>query len=367
MKIKNISILTAVLAVIAGVLWIAQRSNTPSIDTALVGQGLLIPGSIADAQTIKIYGNSEDEPSVEIIKQGDNWIVPERYGLPVDFTKVSDLVNDLAESTIIRAVTDNPDRIQVLNLGQDRVVFEDASGEILADVSFGKAGNNGGNFAKIERSEKVVLAADKPFIQSRPDTWTVSEAWELEWDDIRELVAPDGTTLTREDSEAEFVAEGLDLEQSEIRTQFMRFTNLRFQDLVEIDSEDVVEAMSFAQTWEIKTEAGDTFAFTYGRRPEVKAPEKEESEESEETTEEEESAETEEVEDMPAGTPYIMVKHDNASELWAGIYATYAFELNSFNFEQLPESMEAFVAEPEPEESEEDAEATEEVAAEDAE
>ena len=357
MNIKNISILTAVLAGIAGVLWIAQRSSNPSLKSDLVGQGLLNAEAIGDAQSIQIFETAEDSPAVEIVKQGDNWIVPKHYGLPVDFQKVSDMISGLAESTIIRAVTDNPDRIQMLDLGQTRIVFTDASGDSLADISFGKSGNTGGTFAKIERSEKVVLASDKPFIQTSADNWAVSKAWELKWDDVRSIVQKGESTgiqLTREDAESDFTSKGLEdeveLEQSEIRTSFTRFTNLRFQDLAKVGSEEVAEALEHAKTWDMQTEAGDTFTFTYGRRPEVKAPEPEATEEGGE----EETGEK--IEDIPAGTPYLIVKHNKANELWSGIYETYAFELTSFNFEQLPESIEAFIVEPKPEEVSEETE-----------
>ena len=61
MNIKNISIFTAVLAGIAGVLWIAQRSSSPSLKSDLVGQGLLNAEAIGDAQSIQIFETAEDK------------------------------------------------------------------------------------------------------------------------------------------------------------------------------------------------------------------------------------------------------------------------------------------------------------------
>ncbi|MGB0370430.1 MAG: DUF4340 domain-containing protein [Opitutales bacterium] len=349
MNLKNISILTAVLAVIAGILWIAQASKGGPIQSELVGEGLLDTQTIAEANTIQVFEDQSDSPSVEITKSGDDWTVPGRYGLPADFSKISDLVNELADSKIIRAVTDNPDRIQTLNIGKTRVVFQKGE-ETLADISFGKEGNTQGYFTRVDRSSKVVLAEEKPFIQTDPEDWSVSTAWDFEWDSVTAISNSD-YTFERENAETDFSIAGSEsaLEQTELKTAFSRLTNLRFQDLAPIGNAEVAEAMEHAMTYSVTLESGESFTFKFGRRPEVKAPEKEENE----ADASEESAEDPQ-EDIPAGTPYLIVEQTKASPLWTDIFAKYALEITSFNFEQLPESLEQFVVKPEPEAPEEE-------------
>lgn len=347
MNLKNTSILTAALALIAGILWITQTSKSRPIQSDLVGQGLLETDNLSRATHIQIFENQSDTPSVEINQSGEEWIVPNRYGLPADFSKVTDLVNGLSESKIIRAVTENPDRIKTLDIGQSRIVMKDSEGNTLSDISFGKEGNTQGYFALLERSEKAILASDKPFFQTTPDRWTVTSAWDFSWDAVR-AVSDESISLEKSDADADFSAsDDADqmVDQDELQNGLSRLTNLRFQDLAPIDSQDVTEAMEYAYTFSITLDSGDRFDFKIGRRPEITAPESTDDKiaDASETSEEE-------TESIPAGTPYLIVQQSKASDLWKGIFAKYALEITSFSFEQLPQSLKDFITEDEPSE-----------------
>ncbi|MEM7672042.1 MAG: DUF4340 domain-containing protein [Verrucomicrobiota bacterium] len=349
MNLKNISILTAVLAVIAGVLWIAQLTKSQPIQSDLVGQSLLEPDSISEASVIQVFEDLSESPAVEVIKSNENWIVPARYGLPADFSKISDLVNGLSESKIIRAVTDDPDRIKTLDIGQSRVVFQDSEGSTLANISFGKSGNTQGHFTQVDRSPKVVLVEEKPFIQTDPEDWTVDTAWEFEWSAVR-TISGEGLSYEKADADAGFSLASdasKEIDQEALESKLSPFSSMRFQDLAAIESDAVKEAMVYARTVSITLESGDDFTFKYGRRPEVKPAETTDGQSEENVAEP--GTDSEEAEDIPADTAYLTVQSSAATPLWKEIFEKHAFEITSFNFEQLPESLSDFAVDGKPE------------------
>lgn len=112
---KSVQVLAAVVVGLLLLLVVVQRGDRFE---SLPADRLLLPGFGEQANEVRRidvrYPN--DEGSVTIQRDDDRWGVGARGGYPADFSKLSRLMIELAEATIVDEMTANPDRYAAIGV-----------------------------------------------------------------------------------------------------------------------------------------------------------------------------------------------------------------------------------------------------------
>ena len=93
MKLKTLSLVVAVLAVLSAITWYVQRPAPPPSADARVGQPLANAATLEKAVKVRL---GDQGKSLLLVKAADGvWHVPDYYDFPADFSKLTKLVSDL--------------------------------------------------------------------------------------------------------------------------------------------------------------------------------------------------------------------------------------------------------------------------------
>lgn len=124
-------------------------------------------------------------------KVDDNWLLPEHDNYPVKFDKVRDIVVNAANLEVLDKKTSDPKRYKELGLEDPmkkdsraiRIVFEDASGNVLEDFIAGRSRKNGGKtfYARKNDNEQTFLVKGEDWLKLtlNPNYWLQSEVFQL--------------------------------------------------------------------------------------------------------------------------------------------------------------------------------------------
>ncbi len=111
-KLNSLAILfvITVVMVVLMVLTIQRPSNTND------DEGLLLPGlleQLGDIDSIQIKSNQDE---FTVYKQGERWLIKERWNFPADFSLVKRALVDLSEAKILERKTADPEQYAMLSV-----------------------------------------------------------------------------------------------------------------------------------------------------------------------------------------------------------------------------------------------------------
>jgi len=138
MKTKNLLIL-AVLVVILLVVYKLQQPGRESSHSSSLSQCLL-PEDF-DSTKISTVSIRQGERSVTLQRQGDTWVVKERYDYPADASSLKTLLLDLCDTRIAQDLTLTDSQKAELALTDDALTFLtllDKDGKEIATLGFGR-------------------------------------------------------------------------------------------------------------------------------------------------------------------------------------------------------------------------------------
>lgn len=278
MKLKSLSIVVAILAVLSAITWYVQRPAPPPSADARVGQPLANAATLDKAVKIRL---GDQGKLLLLVKAGDGgWHVPDYYDFPADFSKLTKLVSDLTDARLQRLVTSNPERISRLEFNDSKITFLDGSDQELWSVTLGRNADNGGRFVRFGSEQKAYLATYNGFLEVDPKFWADSQLLNLKTDDIArveisfpETATPD-VSVARAKKEEAFTAdkapEGRKLKADAVTSVLNSLATLRFSDTSDPTDPNAVAARSHARTVKITRFDGRTVTLALGRKPEEK-------------------------------------------------------------------------------------------------
>lgn len=278
MKLKTLSIVVAILAVLSAFTWYAQRPAPPPSADARVGQPLASAATLDQAAKVRL---GDQGKALVLVKEADGvWHVPDYYDFPADFTKLAKLVSDLTEARLQRLVTSNPERISRLEFNDSKITFLDGSDHELWDVTLGRNADNGGRFVRFGAEQKAYLATYNGFLEVDPKSWADSQLLNLKTDDIArvEISFPDAGTpavsASRAKKEDPFAAdqapEGRKLKADAVTSVLNSLATLRFSDTSDPADPNAVAAKAHTRTVKLTRFDGKTVTLALGRKPEEK-------------------------------------------------------------------------------------------------
>jgi hypothetical protein len=278
MKLKTLSIVVAVLAVLSVITFYVQRPAPPPSADARVGQPLADAATLEKAVKVRL---GDQGKALLLVKEADGaWHVPKYYDFPADFTKLARLVGDLTEARLQRLVTSNPERIGRLEFNDTKIAFLDGSDKELWGVTLGRNADNGGRFVRFGTEQKAYLASYNGFLEVDPKSWADTQLLNLKTDDIArvEISFPDPGTpavsAARAKKEDPFAAdkapEGKKLKADAVTSILNSLATLRFSDTSDPTDPNAVSAKAHARTVKVTLFDGRTVTLALGRKPEEK-------------------------------------------------------------------------------------------------
>ena len=225
-----------------------------------VGQPLLVglTDALTDLSTTELRSRAD---TVTLIRTGDEWLVAERGGYPVNFESLVGLLDTLSEATIVEKKTARS--VYHARLGVADPVEEDSQAIVVSlsasdesstwslVVGESSTGGSGGSYVRMENDPQVWLASKSIQIDEDPTSWINTTITNVDSDDVIqvEIVRVDGESLIvrRDDGEENLVVDdvpdGRELRYATVANELARsLTNIRMTDVRPVSGEPWTDA-----------------------------------------------------------------------------------------------------------------------------
>lgn len=275
MKIKSLLITVVILGVAVWAAIILQDSETakqaPVVDE-LVGEPVLTNEEVNALQEIVILANEQ----TCVLQQADGmWVVPDHYGLPVNFASLQRLVNSFTEAKFQRKVTANTDVMERFELDANQVTFKGADGVAIKALNIGKTSEAGERFVQLNGEGPAYLMSFEGFLNSDAQGWASKQIKGFKADEIVkvELELEEGSRViaTRADADAAFTVEGLAAGETaktdEITGMLSKFASINAIAVHPLDHADAQAAKTHSRVIAFTNDAGAVHTYRIGRRP----------------------------------------------------------------------------------------------------
>ncbi len=371
MKLKSICLAIATLAVLAALaLWLDRSRSREKKTEGPVGEEL-VSHQVIESTTQIILGDSEEEDSVHLHLEDDNtWILTKYHGFPVDFSKLESLTRSLLDAKVTRLVTRNTERMERLELGENRIVLKSEQGDTIWSLLTGKRGTAGGRFVKIHGDDAVYLSDISLYLDTTEKNWAQKKLLDIELNHV-ESVKVDypgedrSLSIARETFEAPFnsedIAEDQAINDTEAEGLVRNLINARFSDIKETDDPDALAALEHSRVIELFLFNGENYSLRIGRKP-AEVIEKEAEEASQTTGTEEDRGASDSVEqpdpgiaesdsteedDEPEmtepGPVFFFYSTVNPQSRLNGLMERVSLTYSSYTFDQINKSIEKLV------------------------
>jgi len=277
-------VITALVLGGGGLYVLKQRSSGYDRAKTNMGGSLLGPFDGAAVSAVRLTQGSN---SVNIVSDGQKWVVSERGNYPANVTDLSAFVRKLAELKVTRPVTVGASRLPMLQLTGDAVtVVEllDASGKPMKTLRLGKQSSKGGGDEDpmggggypdgryVQVGEAVSLINDPlGSAQPKPENWIAKEFIKVEQPltvQITHLESTNSFTLTRTNEFAEWTLAEAAAGEVVDKNKLFSFNSLMsgpsFDDLV-LNPEVAKLGLDQPTRALIKTASGITYDLKIGR------------------------------------------------------------------------------------------------------
>lgn len=369
MKLKPLALVVALLAIAAGfVYWRDHRTVVDPAADPRVGQPLVAIDTIQALRRLRVVANGQTAV-IAAEQDGRNWTVPDYFGLPADFAKLSGLVDSLRDAKIGRFVTALPEKLERLGFGGDRIELLGAGDKPLLTIHLGKNNTSGGRFVRLGDEQKAYLVDLNAWLDAVPKNWARSQLLEAKPADVAavEFRFADGSafTATRDAKTAEWTVAGLpagqELKPTAIDDVVSQLTSLHFTETAEPAAPDVVAAREhLGHTVVLTLKDGTSYTVALGRRPAPPPAAKPATEtQPAAVTPQAETAETPAAPATPATAPeaeppapspeetqgpaYVFITANRDTDPINALMQQRAFEINDWLMNNLPSDRSALV------------------------
>lgn len=352
MKIKNLTILVLVLAVLTVITWFFKRPSPPPGLDPRTGATLIDQETLVSAKRISLKDNGGE---VTLVSDGESgeWRVADYYDFPADFSKLSNLAGDLQEAVILRLVTRNPDRMERLDFGASAITIDTGGALPAFNLEIGKTAEGGGRFVRYEGEEKAYLTDLGLYLDATPKNWVQARLIDFGADDVARVeIGFDGEesplVLNRDEAGVDWQIasdhEAGGAKTRELDSLINRLSSLRFTETDESMSEEAIAARENSRLLAVELYDGTRYAIEIGRRPAPPSPPVEAG------VEEEPAAE-------PPPTPqpgpvYVFITSNRDDAAVNDLMSRRSFQVSDYTFTSLPADPSTLiepVPEPEPE------------------
>jgi hypothetical protein len=355
MKLKALLLTLIGLVVLAGLLAMLARQDAATLQAGslAIGDPVLEAEVLAEAQAMQIRSDTGQSVLLEKDGEGD-WVLPEYYGAPVDFSRLARLTQQLQEAEVRDIAAETPAHIERLELGEYELDLIDESGEVVWSGSFGKTAPGGGGFFAVD-SEVAYRVSQRPFVDTAQANWARKQVLDFPADEVASVTvypeSGDAVAVERDSATSPWAAqnevpEGQEIDPAAIDRFLRSVLNARYSAIVDRELPDAARAIQERRDIATLTRFdGTSWTIALGRRPaeRVEVTSTEGSETAELETQIAEALETAADED-PANTTSIIFDQDGnilTEEDVARIRAEMAEGVAEEATEEIEETVEA--------------------------
>ncbi len=342
MNLKTLSFVTALLALISGAVFLAQRPDTSTSNDPRVGATLLDNTVLGKTTKIRL---SDQGKKVLIEKLPDgSWAVADYYGFPADFTKLSQFVEEVGRTKVDRFVTARKDRLDRFEFKDSCITLLDTAGKEVWSLTLGKTLESGSRLLRFGNEERAYTGRLNTWIDADAKAWADTSLLKLKNEEIASLSlsfagAPE-LVLKRAKKEDSFTAdkavEGKTLKADKVSSILNALSGLRFTDTSATDDAKAVEAAKYSRTVKLTTFAGNTLTLVLGRKPEQKKEVPLKTKEPKTAGAETVSAAKEET--IPAGPVFVQISDSDTKAPINALMKKRSFQVMDHAFTTLPQS-----------------------------
>ncbi|MCH6256450.1 DUF4340 domain-containing protein [Puniceicoccaceae bacterium K14] len=336
MNIKNLYISAGVLFAISAIILLTGNPNSKTKTDDRIETKVITQESLSPLGSVNISSNDSDI-TLKLDQAENQWLLEERYSMPIDFSKLSNLINEITKVEVIRLATSNKDRLSDLGLeGNETLSFLDTKGDLIQTIEIGKNADNGRQIIRFGNEEKAYLVDTAIRLESTPLNWLSKELISIETDSLTEFnlstVEGESLNLNRVDSESDWAEisplaqTNRSIKQDAVESLLKQLETIRFTDLAEIDDEKVQTAKQYNRSFSFKQADGTAYSIVIGRKPEVVLGNGSDKEDSEPATE-------------PAGPVFIKITSSEDGAPINQYMDKAAFEVSSYLFTNLVKSI----------------------------
>lgn len=215
MRARTFFILVGILALLALAGWGLLNRGEREISSTQMGGYLMKDLQVNEIVSIVVSG---PKGRLTLKRAEGAWVVPERWGYPADFSRITDLLRKLKETKVGRKFQASEDVIARLSLADPedqkasekergiRLELMDSKGEKRADLILGKerdadpaTGQTGGRYVLRKGVSSDVYLVDWAISgpSEEPSSWLNRELLSVAGDDVESIVclAEDGRTV----------------------------------------------------------------------------------------------------------------------------------------------------------------------------
>jgi len=277
MNLKNLSILNGALLVLAMLTYFFSQPPKAKIQDERIGEAI---ASRSDLESVDNIAFSSGDAQVTLRKSGPaDWHVAERFGFPVDFEFIRELIDQLVSGKIERLATANPEKQEQLGFSERKAIELKKGDELLLALEVGRHSDQSGRFFRYAGSDKVYLLDKGITFDTNPDAWclkrlvdyTPSEATSIA------LQSQDGERFVLQRDVGRGVWVDLERPERELDREIVvalvtNFSQLNFEGTAPPDDEVVLAARSEALELELEFKDGAQVRHLVGRRPQNADP-----------------------------------------------------------------------------------------------
>jgi len=352
MKIRNLALAVALLAVLSVVAYLANRPQPAPPADPRVGRALLDPDTASKAANIVV---ADQGKKVALARAPDGtWRVSSYYDLPADFDKIARLVQDLNEAKVDRFVTANPERLSRLEFKDSRIALADAGGKELWSLTLGKSSDSGnGRFIRFGDETKAFFSGMHVWLDTDAKGWASAQLLSVKPDDVAKVEVPfeagAPVVVSRTKNDAPWTAAeapaGRKLLAEKVSSLLSTLTSLRFSDTTDPKDASAAEAQKHMRTFRLTTFAGTTLTVSLGRKPEEKKLKPPVADAKEPLAALAKGADakpeakpiTPEIETIPAGPVFVEVSSSESKAPVNELMTRRAFQVEEYSFTALPQ------------------------------
>ncbi|MBK1877377.1 DUF4340 domain-containing protein [Pelagicoccus mobilis] len=348
MNLNKLYISTAALAVAAGITYFINNADNSQKEDPRVGTSIISNEDLDKVSTLEMISGNESL-TFQYDSTVSAWLLQEKYALPADSQKVTDLVTQLKEAKLERVASRNPKRIADFGFEVDYINLIDDSDKSVLSLDLGRETESGKQLVRFADEEVAFISSESFSVDGDPVSWLEKELLSVERDEIRsanfKLENGDTLAVTRESDEADWTSvdtlpEGKQLDQGAITRALNRLVSIRFTNLADLTDPDYVAAKSHSYTIDYTLADGTTYTVLAGQRPEVRVEKEVETtnDAGETVTEMQEEVETD------AGSVFVVLSSSKSDDPINEYMSRTAFTASSTLYTAAPESLDTLLA-----------------------